>query len=261
VPEPSNLCRYRVQRLALAGLAAVLLAAPLAAGCTASRRPKRTSSTSRSAVSNELPVQEGSPTPSTSPQRALIVGDLRDDSTTVSCADGTYSLGSASGYVDGTPVRIRLCAVGGFHSTAPESTPGSHYYVPGAIGNVIVNARVSGAVLALFRFARIRGVTLEANSSYRSMRYQRVLCAADDDCRRGNYIYVARPGWSNHQLGAAIDFADIYGTGGRSCARARAANPASPTWRFLDRYAHRFGFRQYAPEAWHWDALNGPDRC
>lgn len=124
-----------------------------------------------------------------------------------------------------------------------------------------MNARVSGAVLALFGLARKRGVTLKANSSYRSMRHQRALCADDRDCRHGNYIYVARPGWSNHQLGVAIDFAGIYGTGGRSCARARAVDPASPSWRILNHITHRFGYRQYAPESWHWDALNGPDRC
>jgi hypothetical protein len=191
----------------------------------------------------------------------LIVGDLRDDSTTVSCADGTYSLGAATGYVDGGPVRIRLCAVRGFRSTAPESTPGSKYYVRGSRGHVIVNARVSGAVLALVRFARQRGVTLQANSAYRSMRYQRVLCAHDHDCRSGNYLLVAQPGWSNHQLGVAIDFADIYGSGGRSCTRGRAEDLASPSWRILNHYAHRFGFRQYSAEAWHWDALDGPDRC
>lgn len=201
-------------------------------------------------------------TPSSAPQgSSLIVGDVRADSSAIACARGTYSVGIATGYVDGAAIPIRLCAVRDFHSIAPESTPGSQYYVPGSRGDAIVNARVSGAVVALFTFARHRGVTLKADSSYRSMRYQRALCADDRNCRNGNYLYVARPGWSNHQLGVAIDFAEVYGTGGRSCARTRAVDPASPTWRLLDRYAHHFGYRQYAAESWHWDPLDGPDRC
>lgn len=257
--------RTRLRRLAPAGLAVLLLAVPVTVGCHARDHPAHPPSTSSSAVSQKVPAQgrshAPSPPPSPPPTRPLIVGDLGADSTTIPCAHGTYSLGTRAGYFDGTRLRIRLCAVRGFHSIAPESTPGTNYYIRGSRGNVIVNARVSGAVEALFTFARKHGVTLSANSSYRSMRYQRALCADDRDCRHRNYIYVARPGWSNHQLGVAIDVADIYGTGGRTCARARATDPASPSWQLLDRYAHRFGYRQYSAETWHWDPLHGPDRC
>lgn len=242
-------------------LVGVIAAALLVVGCGVSGNGTRIPLTSRSSVTNESSTRGQSHAPAASPGRPLIVGNLGEESITVACAPGTSSLGVRTGYYDGKPIRIRLCAVRGFRSAAPESTPGTDYYIRGSRGNVIVNARVSRAVLALFKFVRTRGLTLTANSSYRSMRYQRVLCADDRDCRHGNYVYVARPGWSNHQLGVAIDFAGIYGTGGRSCAGSRAIDLASPSWQMLNHYAHRFGFRQYAAESWHWDALTGPDRC
>lgn len=252
----------RRQRPAFAGLAVLLLAAPLTAGCATSGHGNRALSNSRVSGARRLRPSSRLSKPGRPAQgRSLIVGDLRAASNTVPCAPGTHSLGIRTGYSNGAPVSIRLCTLRGFRSIAPESTGGTRYYVPGSRGDIIVNSRVSGAVLALFSFAQKRGVTLRANSSYRSMRYQRALCAADRECRHGNYIYVARPGWSNHQLGVAIDFSYIYGTGGRSCTQTRAVDPASRTWRLLDQYAHRFGYRQYAAESWHWDPLKGPDRC
>lgn len=50
---------------------------------------------------------------------------------------------------------------------------------------------------------------------------------------------VARPGHSNHQTGTAIDFANTRGA-----------------WNWLKRNATQFGFKNYAPEPWHY-SLNG----
>ena len=190
-----------------------------------------------------------------------IVGDVDAPSAGVPCSAGTTDLGAHTGFARGTAVRIRLCAIPGLPSPSPESTAGTEFHLPGAEGDAIVNARVSRAVVALTRAARRQGIRLEAVSSYRSMRHQRGLCAANAACADGDYTFVAPPGYSNHQLGVAIDFAGTQVEGTRSCARGRASDPASPVWSFLQRAAHRFGFRQYAAESWHWDPTTTPDRC
>ncbi len=109
--------------------------------------------------------------------------------------------------------------------------------------------------------ARRHDVRLRATSSFRTGQHQRHLCSENAACRHGDYTYVAPPGYSNHQLGAAIDFAGTRVEGSRSCTRGRATDPQSRTWDFLRRYAHRFGYRQYAAESWHWDPVRRRDRC
>ncbi len=188
------------------------------------------------------------------------VGDLRTDSTALRCAPGTRDVGVHAGYVEGRRVFVRLCALPDLPSSGAESSPRSSFYVRGARGQAIVNARVSGAAQALVEAARREGIRLSANSSFRTMRHQRRLCRDDLGCRTGNHTLVAPPGHSQHQLGVAIDFAGTRVTAAGSCER-RAEDPTSRVWTFLHRHAGRFGFRQYAAESWHWDALPGPGRC
>lgn len=191
----------------------------------------------------------------------LIRGPLARTSRAVVCAPGTRSVGIHPGFAAGRRINIRLCAVGGLRSDSPESTPGSPHYIAGAHLRAVVNARVSAAVALLAQRAAERGVPLFANSAFRSRERQRDLCRADADCRGGDYTFIAPPGHSNHQLGVAIDFAGTYATGGRSCGQGRATDPDSEVWRFLNQQASAVGFRQYAAESWHWDALGGSSRC
>ena len=201
-------------------------------------------------VTRERPAQPG-----------WVVGDVAAPSAGVPCSPGTRDLGVHLGFAGGNAVPVRLCAVTGLPSSSPESTAGSPFHVPRARGDAIVNARVSRAVVALVRSADRRGLRLRAVSSYRSMRHQEELCGANGACAGGDYTFVAPPGYSNHQLGVAIDFAGTLVEGTRSCARGRAVDPASRVWVFLRRVAGRFGFRQYAAESWHWDATATADRC
>ncbi|QIK66242.1 hypothetical protein G7072_07685 [Nocardioides sp. HDW12B] len=113
----------------------------------------------------------------------------------------------------------------------------------------------------LHRRAAERGVPLFANSAFRSRERQRDLCRADADCRQGDHTYIAPPGYSNHQLGVAVDFAGTYATGGTTCGRRRATDPGSRVWRFLEREASAVGLQQYSAESWHWDAFSGASRC
>ncbi len=182
-----------------------------------------------------------------------VSGDIRSDSSGVSCVSPTRDLGVHDGYTAGVKVRVRLCAIPGFASSADASRPTSQFYISGANGEVVVNARASGAFLGLFRAARNSGLTLTARSSFRPMAQQQALCQADPGCSTGNYSLVAKPGTSNHQLGAAVDFAGPTPTGGGTCAtRATSTNSV---WKFLDRNARRFGIKQYARESWHWGVL------
>ncbi|GAB2978317.1 peptidoglycan-binding protein [Nocardioides montaniterrae] len=190
-----------------------------------------------------------------------IVGGIYQDSSNVACAAGTTNLGIRSVYFSGTAINARLCAIPGFRSSSSESQPGNAYYVSGANGNVIVNARASNAMLGIFLTAKNSGLTLSANSSFRTMAHQRYLCSTNSLCSRGVYTYVARPGYSSHQSGVAVDFNGTSVKGGGSCA-TRATNSSSAVWSFLERNARRFGFEQYSAESWHWDARTDlSNRC
>jgi D-alanyl-D-alanine carboxypeptidase len=188
----------------------------------------------------------------------------RSASAAAACASGTRNIGIHTGYSGGVAKSIRLCAVVGFKSTSEESTVGNKtYYLPGANGDVIVNSEISSAAIALFRDARAHGRTLSAKSSFRTMQHQQAICKKNANCRRGVYDTVAKPGFSNHQMGLAIDFVgpDVQTTGAVSCAAGRAKDPGNATWVYLENNARRFGFKQYVRESWHWDTMGGSARC
>ena len=79
--------------------------------------------------------------------------------------------------------------------------------------------------------AKRAGISLVINNSYRSYQEQVVLWNqfGRDPAR------VARPGTSNHQTGKAIDFVNTPGA-----------------WTWLKANAHKFGLKNYPPEAWHY---------
>lgn len=200
-------------------------------------------------ISNRPKTLQHSPCPAnndTQTDTATIAGakidmaNLYKDSTGVGCAGlpnkETKDLGTQTGYTNGKPVPIKICAIIGFRSTGEESNNG--YGVKGAGGNVVVNSRVSGAVLAMFKAAKADGLTLDAISSFRSMAHQKALCPCDG-------IHVAHPGNSNHQMGLAIDF----GGGLPSTPGPIAGNKF---WSWLSKNAGTYGYKNYPAEAWHW---------
>jgi len=127
---------------------------------------------------------------------------------------------------------------------------------------VNVNSRVAGAWLALVNDAKAAGISLAATSSFRSMSNQQGLCQKDARCSNGDYTMTAKPGYSSHQAGVAIDFGSGMSgiTGGSTCS-TRAKAPNSPAWVWLRDNAEHYGFKQYSAEAWHWDALPSGNRC
>jgi hypothetical protein len=204
-------------------------------------------------------VAERQSTPTTNTSESIDRAKLFESSVNVACADGTRTIQAIqNGYREGAIVKLRLCAIPGFKSAASESSSGTEFAIPGANGDVLVNSRVSGAWLSLFMAAKNAGVTLTADSGWRSMAKQTELWNSNGQ----NPALVAPPGTSPHQMGLAIDFGGVSGkdAGAQTCA-ARVKDTLSPTWRWLEKNAPRFGFKQYSAEAWHWDPLETSNRC
>ncbi len=98
-----------------------------------------------------------------------------------------------------------------------------------------VEIRTARAYRSMATAARGDGVTLHIVSGFRSMAHQRQLYAA---YRAGRGNLAARPGFSNHQSGLALDL-----------------NTQAPrVYGWLARNANRFGFCRTVPsERWHWE--------
>jgi hypothetical protein len=166
----------------------------------------------------------------------IDTANLFKDSTGVACAANTKDLGVEDGYTSGHVVKIRICAVSNIPGSGQESNGG--YGVDGADGKVVVNSRVSGAVYAMGEAAKKDGVNLTANSGFRTMSHQEALCPC-------NGITVARPGYSNHQMGLAIDF-------GGGLPSTPGPISGNQFWDWLSKNASKFGYKNYPREAWHW---------
>jgi LAS superfamily LD-carboxypeptidase LdcB len=88
--------------------------------------------------------------------------------------------------------------------------------------------------------ARSAGIHLGIRSGFRSHEQQVELY---ERYRRGWGHLAARPGYSNHQNGRAVDiFIEDYAV-----------------YRWLERHARRFGFKRTVKrEAWHWEYVGAP---
>ena len=126
----------------------------------------------------------------------------------VSCAEK-----AATGYTSGSPFAMSVITVGG-KSTAK---PTAH------------------AFLKMQQAADAAGVTLSINSGFRTQAEQQALykCYQTGSCNGGNL--AARPGYSNHQNGRALDL-------------------ATGDWTWVANNAARFGFKRTVPsERWHYE--------
>ncbi len=154
------------------------------------------------------------------------ITQLESNSDHIACGPGTKDLGKQNGYKGGRLIKIRLCEI----PNLPQSSGfGS------TNGHATTNSVVSGAVYAMVEAAKKDGVTMKATSTFRTMADQQSLCPCDG-------VRVGRPGYSNHQLGVAIDF------GGDGTLM----NKSNPMWVWLDKNAEKFGYKPYAAEDWHW---------
>ena len=181
----------------------------------------------------------GSSTPGSTASSTIDMAHLFDSSVSVNCASGTKDLGIQDGYHEGKKVKIRTCAIPNLSSTGGESDSTSSYFIRNSDGKAIVNSRVSGAVYNMVTSAKGDGVNLSAGSSFRSMAHQQYLWNKNPDPAR-----VAPPGYSNHQMGVAIDFSDLPSSPGPV--------PGNSVWEWLSKNAGDFGYKNYPAEAWHW---------
>ncbi len=122
----------------------------------------------------------------------------------------------------------------------------------------IVSAKILPHLSSLFNAAAAAGVPLSLTSSYRS--YSNQVTTYNHWVQvNGSYAAAdkvsARPGYSEHQTGFAVDLA----AGG--CTLECFGNSAQYAW--MKQNAHRYGFVErypaghevitgYSPEAWHW---------
>jgi hypothetical protein len=164
----------------------------------------------------------------TQPSATIDLQHLDDSSVNVACAPNTKDLGIADGYTDGKKVRIRICAVSNVPSSSSESS--GQYGVTGADGKLVVNSRVSQVIYDMAEAARKAGVSVSADSGFRTMAHQQ--CLYDHTCGSNT---AAVPGTSNHQLGVAVDW-----------------GPPMYTWLAQGNGA-KWGFKALVDgEPWHW---------
>lgn len=122
---------------------------------------------------------------------------------------------AATGYRNGRPMKIQLVTIDWAE----------------------VEVRTARAFRAMQRAARADGVELIIRSGFRTHENQTWLYRA---WRAGHGNRAARPGFSNHQSGRALDLV-IH-------------DPATFAW--LARHARRFGFRRTVrKEPWHWELV------
>lgn len=192
--------------------------------------------------------------PSETADEDAPVYDPGKRSYTMDCAPGSESVGIYTGYSRGEPHEMRLCALPITAVGGEESTPGSRYYIKGANQRALVSAPASYNYVSLVQAAKKRNIDLRSVSSFRTNEHQRELWDGSDKTGRA----VARPGYSNHQQGAAIDFYFEGASISMSSCKWRVRDgirlctlAGNRTYEWLHAQSHKHGLRQYYAEFWH----------
>lgn len=123
---------------------------------------------------------------------------LYEPSTDIQCAGGSKNLGVETGYHSGKKLRIRLCAINDIPETGETSE------IPGANGKLVVNSRMSAIYVKLAKDAKADGIAVSAAEGFRTMSRQEYFWNL---YQSGGGNLAARPGYSNHQSGVAVDWA------------------------------------------------------
>lgn len=159
------------------------------------------------------------------------------------CAPGTTDAGETDGWSQGKKYRIRLCEIPGFASASSDDKNGL----------VQVNSTASAKWLELFKKSQTDNIGLTAINSFRTNATQEYLdnCDTTNLCNNGNE--AAAPGFSNHQIGFAVDI-DINTAGKDPSLTTCKANPdAYPKYKWLAANAPALGISATVnSECWHW---------
>ncbi len=148
---------------------------------------------------------------SLAPQLANIPNETDENATSRASEDSACR--AATGYRSGAAITICVTSVDG----------------------KLVEIRTATAYRRMQAAARAAGIAIAINSGFRTMQRQRELYAC---YRAGNCPLAARPGYSNHQSGLALDL--------NTSARG--------VYRWLTAHARTYGFVRTVPsEIWHWE--------
>jgi hypothetical protein len=136
----------------------------------------------------------------------------------------------AVGYENGVPKNIKVVTV--------NDTNGKPV--------IKVNSEIADNVTKLIAAAKAAGLTMSSDSSFRTNEEQQYLynCYQTQQCNHG--YQAAKPGYSNHQMGYAIDF---------MCDSATESNESFGTTKcftWLQQHAGEFGLKNLPSESWHW---------
>ncbi len=155
-------------------------------------------------------------------QNNIIVGDTSN----LTCNVGTDA-GVGDGYESNKLYKIRLCTVGN--------------------GNITVNAQIAENIEKLIQDAKNAGINF-SGGGFRSMQSQ-IILRTQNNCPD---VYnapssscgtpTARPGYSNHQMGLAIDFSQ----------NGSILNKGASGYSWLQANASKYGLKNLPSEAWHW---------
>jgi hypothetical protein len=159
----------------------------------------------------------------------IYKGNFAKDTSQMKCAAGTDA-GTDTGYANGKAYKIRLCRVQGIR----------------------VNALISEQVNSMLTLAKAQGRKF-TGGGFRTMAEQislrksngcpNVYTAPSSSCGTP----TARPGYSNHQMGLAMDLS-------YNGNLIRSRSNAGFVW--LKKNAGNFGFKNLPSEPWHW-SVNG----
>jgi hypothetical protein len=141
------------------------------------------------------------------------IGEIAEPLSSFSC-----KASKATGYRSGHPYKIVVVRVDG--KRVERSTANAYYTMASA--------------------AAKSGVQLRVVSGFRTMKEQKHLYSCYVNCSCNGCNLAAKPGYSNHQSGLALDLntssGGVYG--------------------WLSKHAGKYGFKRTVPsEAWHWEYL------
>jgi hypothetical protein len=179
-------------------------------------------------------------------QRALLVA-LKLTALTSLCCMPLLACSASDGDADdpefeqepGSEEQALTSSVSCTHESQPAYSGGSRIGTVDTIkiGGKRTTVKTGNAFLSLQKKAASRGITVSINSGFRTMDEQRYFygCYQSGRCNNGNL--AARPGYSNHQSGRALDL----GTNNRSGLN-RLISDLHLDWR-----------RTVPSEAWHYE--------
>lgn len=180
---------------------------------------------------------------------SISVGDLptqeqlTQTSANVACPEGSTDLGAGTGGYKGSRIPLRLCSITGTVCTGSDCRSGT---LGGkARGEVIVNSLVAPHFIKWLEAVRAEGYNPTFSSSFRSWETQASFSG-------GN---VARVGWSNHQMGAAVDISGLPGSYNRHNCSGFAADgsckASSAAWTSYHEHGIANGALFHDEEFWH----------